>query len=71
MGLGWDHGRVRLQRGRSRPGVPDDLLGLLTRRLRRRPELRVHALGWGYGTLRAFAREPIPSLGIATLLPLL
>jgi phospholipase D1/2 len=61
--LGWDfHGRVRLRRGRSRRGVPDDLLGLLNLLVGRRPELRVHALGWGYGTLRAFARERLPSL---------
>jgi phosphatidylserine/phosphatidylglycerophosphate/cardiolipin synthase-like enzyme len=61
--LGWDfHGRVRLRRGRPRRGVPDDLLGLLGVLVGRRPELRVHALGWGYGTLRAFARERLPSL---------
>jgi phosphatidylserine/phosphatidylglycerophosphate/cardiolipin synthase-like enzyme len=61
--LGWDfHGRVRLRRGRSWRGVPEDLLGLLNLLVERRPELRVHALGWGYGTLRAFARERLPSL---------
>jgi phosphatidylserine/phosphatidylglycerophosphate/cardiolipin synthase-like enzyme len=68
--LGWDfHGRVRLRRGATRPGVPDDLLGLLTLLLRRRPDLRVHALGWGYGALRAFAREVVPSLHLGLRQP--
>jgi phosphatidylserine/phosphatidylglycerophosphate/cardiolipin synthase-like enzyme len=61
--LGWDfHGRVRLRRRRGRTAPSDELLGLIRAVVARRPELRVHALGWGYGTVRAVARELLPRL---------
>jgi phosphatidylserine/phosphatidylglycerophosphate/cardiolipin synthase-like enzyme len=61
--LGWDfHGRVRLRRDGARRRLPDELHALLGALLERRPELRVHALGWGYGVVRALARELLPAL---------
>ena len=57
--LGWDfHGRARLRRDGRRRRLPDEFQKLLAALLERRPELRVHVLGWDYALCCGRARAP-------------
>src|SRR3712207_2956812 len=57
MLVGWDFDtRIKLDRGRSLPGIPN-VLGDFVRWLAdRQPELRIHLLSWNMGAVKLLAR---------------
>lgn len=58
---GWDlHSALRLRRGRSEDGVPDELAPLLSWLVERRPGLQVHILLWDFAMIYALDREVLP-----------
>ncbi len=64
--LGWDfHSSVRLRR-RSDDEHPARLVELLEARVRERPSLQVHVLGWDFALLYAMEREFLPLLQFGT-----
>ncbi len=61
--LGWDfHSRVELWRDGAGPEGPKELVELLEAVVRKRPELRVHVLGWDYAAFYGLEREFLPRL---------